>query len=775
MISTNSTCRICQGIKLTKVIDLGVQPLANAFLRQEDLEKEEPRFPLEVYLCADCHLAQLIHVVDKEILFRNYIYFSSGMPKLSEHFERYAEEVRQRFLPGPYDLVVEIGSNDGILLRHFKERGLRVLGIDPAENIAQVARERGVETVADFFTETLARRIASEKGQAKAILGNNVIAHINDYHDLCRGVKALLDPAGVFVFEAPYLVDMFEHATFDTIYHEHLNYLAVLPLQRLFALFDLEIFDAQTVSTQGQSIRVFAGHRGAHRVSASVAGAVIRERAWGLHMPEAYRELAGRIAANKERVINLIRQLKQGGSRLAAYGAPAKGNTLLNYYGLGAESLDFALDELPAKQNLYTPGTRLRVISREEAQRQQPNYYLLLAWNYRKVILEKEKDFLAAGGAFIMPSGELIRQNQSAPNVLTQLALADMPRTILVCGGAGFIGSHFIRHLYLTHPRYTIYNLDVLTYSGNKKNLADLELLESAKPLAERRYHFVYGDICDQPLLDHLLSLRRFDVVVNFAAESHVDRSLCSAYDFVRTNVVGVHTLIDACSRSRVPRFIQISTDEVYGNVLTGFSNEDAPLNPSSPYSASKASADVLVKSYTRSHNLPAVIVRGSNNFGPYQYPEKLIPLAITNLIEQKKIPVHGHGQHVRSWIHVLDFCEAIDLIMHRGEVGQIYNVAGTGKTNLEVLEAIWSALKRPGDLYDLIIKTSDRPGADLRYAPDDGKIRRLFGWTARRSFDDTIAQTVAWYRANEGWWREIKGTPTYIEHYKRQERASYF
>jgi len=775
MMTTNTACRICQGTKLTKVIDLGSQPLANAFLRQENLGKDEPRFPLEVYLCADCHLAQLIHVVDKEILFRNYIYFSSGMPKLAEHFERYADDIIRRFLPGKYDLVVEIGSNDGILLRRFKERGLRVLGIDPAENIARVARERGVETVADFFTETLARQIASEKGQAKAILGNNVVAHINDYHDLGRGVKALLDPAGVFVFEAPYLMDMFEHATFDTIYHEHLNYLAVLPLQRLFALFDLEIFDARIVFTQGQSIRVFVGHRGAHRVAASVAGTVIRERAWGLHTPEAYHELAGRIAANKERVVNFIRQLKQAGKRIAAYGAPAKGNTLLNYYGLGAESLDFALDDLPAKQKLYTPGTRVRVSSREEAQRQPPDYFLLLAWNYQKVILEKEKDWLAAGGAFIMPSGELVRQNQSASNFLTQPAVADLPRTILVCGGAGFIGSHFIRQLYSAHPRYTIYNLDALTYSGNKKNLADLELLESAKPLAERRYHFVYGDICDRPLLEHLFTERRFDVVVNFAAESHVDRSLCAADDFIRTNVVGVHTLIDACSRSRVPRFIQISTDEVYGNVLTGFSNEDAPLNPSSPYSASKASADVLVKSYTRSHQLPAVIVRGSNNFGPYQYPEKLIPLAITNLIEQKKIPVHGSGHHVRSWIHVLDFCSAIDLIMHRGEAGQIYNVAGTAKTNREVLEAIWSALQRPGDVYDHTLNTSDRPGADLRYAPDDRKIRRLYDWAPRRGFDETIGETVAWYQANEGWWREIKGTPTYIEHYKRQEKASYF
>ena len=219
----NTECRICHSQNLTKVIDLGLQPLANAFLRADQLTQPEAKFPLEVYVCEDCNLAQLIHVVDKEALFSDYIYFSSGMPKVSPYWQGYAEEVINGYLKDKNDLVVEIGSNDGVLLWFFKEKGFKVLGVDPAANIAPIAESRGVETRVDFFSEQVATEIERNKGKAKAIIGNNVVAHINDQHDLCHGIKKLLDANGVFVFEAPYLVDMFENLTFDTIYHEHLS------------------------------------------------------------------------------------------------------------------------------------------------------------------------------------------------------------------------------------------------------------------------------------------------------------------------------------------------------------------------------------------------------------------------------------------------------------------------------------------------------------------------------------------------------------------------
>ncbi len=348
-------------------------------------------------------------------------------------------------------------------------------------------------------------------------------------------------------------------------------------------------------------------------------------------------------------------------------------------------------------------------------------------------------------------------------------------KKILICGGAGFIGSNFVRHIYTRYPSYQIYNLDLLTYCGNQANLSDIEQVESGKPAADSRYVFLHGDICDKDLLDRLIPTYRFDVIVNFAAESHVDRSLYSSYDFIRTNVLGVHNLIDACRRHGVPRFVQISTDEVYGDVAEGFCTEQAPLHASNPYSASKASADVLTKSYMRSHKLPAVIVRGSNNFGPYQYPEKLIPLAISNMIEGKKIPVHGTGEHVRSWLHVLDFCEGIDSALHHGRDGEIYNVAGVQKTNMEVIESIRQSLALPNTVDAYVVHTSDRPGADLRYAPDATKIKQELGWELKRHFDAVIHDTVLWYLNHRFWWEEIKGKDVFQDHYKRQEEAKYY
>jgi len=390
--------------------------------------------------------------------------------------------------------------------------------------------------------------------------------------------------------------------------------------------------------------------------------------------------------------------------------------------------------------------------------------------------LVKEKNYLAGGGAFILPTGEVI--DKSATTIADsnkKIKTASERKKILITGGAGFIGSNFVRHLYTTYPDYQIFNLDLLTYSGNQENLSDIAQLEEGSAPAERRYVFIQGDICHAELLKRLFREHKFDAVVNFAAESHVDRSLCSSYDFIRTNVLGVHALIEACREHRIPRFVQISTDEVYGEVLTGLATEAAPLNPSNPYSASKASADVLIRSYMRSHDLPALIIRGSNNVGPYQYPEKLIPLAISNFLESRPIPVHGDGAHIRSWLYVRDFCRAIDLVLHRGALHNIYNASGFAKTNLEVLEEIRIALGMPNHLDAYKVHTSDRPGADHRYAPDSSKLQTELGWTREHSFAAMIKGTVDWYLQHEEWWRAIKEQQVFLEHYERQQKADYY
>ncbi len=407
-MKTNTHCRMCKNKNLKLFFDLGETALANSFLPKEALDKPEPKYPLRVFFCENCGLSQLVDVVEPEILFKNYVYFSSGMPVLPEHFKNYSEEVVNSFMKSKDDLVVEIGSNDGLLLNAIKNFGARVLGVDPAKNIAKIANERGVETIAEFFNEKLAGEIVKKYGKAKVIIGNNVVAHINDHHDLIRGISNLLEDDGVFIFEVPYLVDMFENYTFDTIYHEHLSYLSVKPLTKLFNQFGMELFDVKIFPMQGNSIRGYAGKIGKHRVLKSIEELLKKEEAMGLNDFSTYLKLANDIAEMKKKVFEILNNLKKQGKKIAAYGAPAKGNTLLNYFGIGPEILDYATEALPSKIGLYTPGTHIPVVNIEEARKNPPDYYLLLAWNYKDAILEKEKDFREGGGKFIVPVGKEI-------------------------------------------------------------------------------------------------------------------------------------------------------------------------------------------------------------------------------------------------------------------------------------------------------------------------------------------------------------------------------
>lgn len=350
---------------------------------------------------------------------------------------------------------------------------------------------------------------------------------------------------------------------------------------------------------------------------------------------------------------------------------------------------------------------------------------------------------------------------------------SDNFKNILITGGSGFMGSHFVRHLYHKYLDYRIFNLDLLTYAGSNSNIRDIELHKTGIPAGDQRYHFIHGDICDEALLSELFKSYPFAAVVNYAAESHVDRSIIDSLNFIRTNVQGVHTITDLVRKHAIPRFIQISTDEIYGDVLEGSSHEESHIRPSNPYSASKAAADILVQAFTRTHQVPAIIVRGSNNFGPHQYPEKLIPLAVTSYLEGAKIPVHGDGQHVRCWVYVKDFTNAVDLVMQKASLHSIWNISGEAKTNLEVIRKVGELLGK--DSADHVTHVNDRPGADMRYAPDSAKIRRELGWQPQYDFDTALAETVRWYVENPDWWRAIKQAETFRAHYEKQSRAQYY
>ncbi len=328
--------------------------------------------------------------------------------------------------------------------------------------------------------------------------------------------------------------------------------------------------------------------------------------------------------------------------------------------------------------------------------------------------------------------------------------------TILVTGGAGFIGSNFVRFLRAHRPQYRVVVLDKLTYAGRRENLADI-------PEGEH-FRFVPGDIADQALVEALFAEERFDFVVNFAAETHVDRSILEAGEFIRTDIWGTWVLLEVVRHRGTGRFLQVSTDEVYGQILEGSATEAAPLAPRSPYAASKAGGDLMALAYHETFGLPIVITRGSNTFGPYQYPEKFIPLFITNAIDNEPLPLYGDGRQVRDWIYVVDHCAAIDLVLHKGEVGQVYNVgAGNERQNIEVARLILRLLGKP---ESLIRPVADRPAHDRRYSLDTSRLRAL-GWAPRYPFEAALAETVRWYRANEGWWRPLK-QGEFAEFYRR-------
>jgi dTDP-glucose 4,6-dehydratase len=332
---------------------------------------------------------------------------------------------------------------------------------------------------------------------------------------------------------------------------------------------------------------------------------------------------------------------------------------------------------------------------------------------------------------------------------------------VLVTGGAGFIGANFVHHLHRVAPAATIVTYDLLTYAGNLANLAPLE--------GSPRHRFVRGDIADAAAVETVIR-QGVDAVVHFAAESHVDRSIEDASAFVRTNVLGTHVLLEAARRHRIGRFVHVSTDEVYGSLgPEGRFDEESPLRPTSPYAASKAASDLIVQAYGRTHGLPVIVTRCSNNYGPYQFPEKVIPLFITNALDDKPLPLYGDGLNVRDWIYVDDHCAALHALLLRGRPGEVYNIgAETELTNRALTTTILRELGKPDTLIRYV---SDRPGHDRRYAIDAGKLRRELGWAPQYAFAERLAATVAWYRDNRPWWEAVK-SGAYRDYYERTYRA---
>jgi 2-polyprenyl-3-methyl-5-hydroxy-6-metoxy-1,4-benzoquinol methylase len=399
-------CRMCGSGRLARFLDLGEMPPADQFLHKHQLGEHRDSYPLQVALCEDCGLIQLNHVVAPEILYcDDYPYESSTTSAGRRHWDEFARTTTRLLDLTANDLVVDIGSNVGVLLQMFKERGTKVLGVDPAANIAEIANRNGIETVAAFFNTETARQIVAGKGKAAVITGTNVFAHVGDLHDLMQAVSTLLAERGTFIIEAPYFLELLHSLEYDTIYHEHLSYLSLKPLIRFFKQFGMEIFDAQLRDIHGGSIRLFVRRIG---TSASPVAPIVdqmlaneeRERIYEL---DTLKEFAQNVANNREALRALLISLKQSGSKIVAVSAPAKGMTLLNYCSLGTDFLEFVTEKSKLKIGRYTPGMNIEVVSDDMLLTHKPDYALLLAWNFAEEIMNNLKEFSDRGGKFIIP------------------------------------------------------------------------------------------------------------------------------------------------------------------------------------------------------------------------------------------------------------------------------------------------------------------------------------------------------------------------------------
>lgn len=400
---TALTCRFCSEPLSCQFADLGVSPLSNAYLRGDQVDRMEPFYPLTAYVCERCFLVQLPAVETPENLFSDYAYFSSYSETWLEHARRYCAAMKERLSLGAESQVIEIASNDGYLLQYFVQAGVPVLGIEPAANVAEVARTKGVETIVTFFGVATGVELAAAGRQADLLLGNNVLAHVPDINDFVAGMRAALKPNGTTTMEFPHLMRLMIGNQFDTIYHEHLSYLSLLTVRQIFAAHGLTVFDVDELPTHGGSLRVYAAHAGVAEVRPGVATLEAREREFGLDRVDAYLRFAEQVRQTKRSLLQFLIRAKEEGKRVVGYGAPAKGNTLLNYCGVRTDFLDFTVDRSPHKQGLLLPGTRIPIYAPEKIAETKPDYVLILPWNLRAEIVEQMRHVREWGGRFVVP------------------------------------------------------------------------------------------------------------------------------------------------------------------------------------------------------------------------------------------------------------------------------------------------------------------------------------------------------------------------------------
>lgn len=755
------SCRVCSGRKLRTVLSLGATPPANAFLGSPG--DKEDFFPLELSFCGDCGFVQLSHTVKPELLFRDYVYVSSTSPVFVQHFRDASSQIVSRFRLKPGSLVVDIGSNDGIMLRPFKEQGMKVLGIDPAEKIAALATKSDIETLPLFFNHAVAKEIVKKYGKAKVVTATSVFSHVDDLDGFVGGVKELLADDGVFMVEVYYLYELLQKNLFDTIYHEHLSYFTTATISRLLNRLGMEVFDVSETDTHGGSLRVFAQKAGGpNKVADSVRQFVAMENAKRLSEEATYADFAGKISQNKQKLNRLLQEIKSKGKSIVGYGAPAKGNTLLNYFKIGPDVLDYIVDDSPWKQGLYTPGTHIPVVSFDELAKRKPDYILILAWNFAEPIMKKCAGF----GNFIIPVPDPRVVNGTVEEDINAIAesIRDDGRmlpmlegkTLLITGGSGFIGSYIVAVIDLLNRKFLakpckVISLDIyLTGQNSKNNLI--------KEVSSEHITFVKHDVrfpfeVKEPV-DYVIS------AAGVASPVYYKRF---PIETIEGTVFGIKNSLELARQKGAKAILYFSSSEIYGNPDPRFiptpetyNGNVSPIGERSCYDESKRLGEAMCMAHFAVHKLPIRIVRPFNVYGPGMRSTdyRVIPTMLSRGLQGMDLSVHDKGSQTRAFCYVTDAITGFLKVLLLGRDGQAYNIGNdTEETSMLALaETIADSVFGGNVKAKLISYPGNYPKDEpMRRCPDLSKARKELGYGPKVSLKVGLKRAFEWMRDNSG------------------------